>query len=399
MPVKLIVKSIVDASYASEFTYGQARITIGRDSGNLLALPDDKRILSKEHAEIRVEGEQVCVVDLGSKNFTYLNGERLQGHQPAALESGDVLRLGDYEVQVVLLEVPAPPPAPSDDRTVFAFNPFWEPAAQLREVIQQVRKTYAREVPERRREALREALGDALEEEASGEVASILAEVLGGSAPAEAAGAAVRPELPVVPERSIPRPQHSTGDAAPAGRPAVVARSPERAALDETAAEMLLRYVAGLLGIPWQFRHEFIGQTIMQSEATAVLYDGDADALRDFLLDPDLTEEEAARRRTLFAEAAEALRLHQVALLDGYKASVQQGIQRFLDEVDLDRIEQDAAADAKWYEKPMTRQRAIEQLQQKVQSLRQEDWTTTERRVFRPAFIKAYLARMTSVPR
>ena len=41
---------------------------------------------------------------------------------------------------------------------------------------------------------------------------------------------------------------------------------------------------------------------------------------------------------------------------------------------------------------------AIEALQGTYQELQGEDWSVAERRIFRPAFNKAYLARMTSAP-
>jgi hypothetical protein len=41
----------------------------------------------------------------------------------------------------------------------------------------------------------------------------------------------------------------------------------------------------------------------------------------------------------------------------------------------------------------------LEQLEERAQDIRAEDWSVTERRVYRPAFVKAYLARMTSVRR
>ena len=384
MPVKLVVRSVVDPAYTRELVYAAARITIGRGSDNLLVLPDERRILSKEHAELQVHGDRVDVVDLGSKNFTYLNDDRLVGHEPRAVARGDVLRLGNYELEVLLEAEVVEPVAPQDDnQTVFEFNPFWEQAAQLQEWLRDVRQVYAREMPGRRREALLcEALADALEAEVDEEVAEVIAAVFGGASPHEVADA------------SVP-----SFEAAGSAAPAVQASDSTPGAPSEALAETLLQYVAGLLSIPWQFRHEFIGDTVMQSKATAVLYEGDAEALRRFLLAPDLSAEESARRRALLEEAAEALRMHQVALLDGYRACVQQGIQRFLDEVDLEQLRDQARQEARWYEKPFVRLRALQRLQERADALRREDWTVMERRIFRPAFIRAYLARMTSVPR
>jgi len=40
--------------------------------------------------------------------------------------------------------------------------------------------------------------------------------------------------------------------------------------------------------------------------------------------------------------------------------------------------------------------KAAETITERCETLRQEDWAVVERRIFRPAFIKAYLARMTA---
>lgn len=425
MAVKVIVKNVADPAYSEEFVYNQSPITIGRDHSNLLALPDDKRIVSKAHAEIRITEEAMEVADLGSKNFTYLNGERLSGTR--TLDSGDILRIGDFELHVHWQKVPAAAASsasPGDDRTVFAFNPFWEVSAGLREALLNVQKVFARENPGRRREALDEALREVLGEELldtgpMSEVSVLVARALEGGD-----GASVPQEEGPAPSAPPVRPSGSSAPSAPSApsKPSywrhfeqTEATEPEGIGASASAKpgarrassgagadawnETLLASVAGLLGIPWHFRHEFIGQTIMQSESAAALYDGDAEALGAYLFDPSLPPEETERRRQAFLEAAEALRLHQVALIDGYKASVQQGTQRFFDEVDLDRMQAEVAASAKWYEKPMVRFRAIRRLQEKVTELRREDWTATERRVFRPAFIKAYLSRMTSPTR
>ncbi len=62
---------------------------LGRDSSNFIQVHDTE--VSRRHAEIRREGELYTVVDLGSSNGTYVNGERIDRHQ---LASGDRLQVG-----------------------------------------------------------------------------------------------------------------------------------------------------------------------------------------------------------------------------------------------------------------------------------------------------------------
>jgi pSer/pThr/pTyr-binding forkhead associated (FHA) protein len=56
--------------------------------------------ISRRHAALRLQNKQLDVLDLGSRNGTYLNGERLKPHQPVALLDGDELRLGKIVIRV-----------------------------------------------------------------------------------------------------------------------------------------------------------------------------------------------------------------------------------------------------------------------------------------------------------
>ena len=48
--------------------------------------------VSRHHARIRISGTEAAIEDLGSKNGTYLRGERLA--TPSPLTDGDEIRLG-----------------------------------------------------------------------------------------------------------------------------------------------------------------------------------------------------------------------------------------------------------------------------------------------------------------
>jgi adenylate cyclase len=66
-------------------------LSIGRGAGNPLVLADDR--VSRRHALIHAQGEgEFWLVDLGSRNGTYLNDRRVQ--QPVRLRDGDRLRVG-----------------------------------------------------------------------------------------------------------------------------------------------------------------------------------------------------------------------------------------------------------------------------------------------------------------
>ena len=71
-----------------------SRLTIGRQSTNDIALPD--RTISKRHAIVgRVKGQTV-VKDLGSRNGTFVNGEKVE---KSILLSGDRLKVGSISLR------------------------------------------------------------------------------------------------------------------------------------------------------------------------------------------------------------------------------------------------------------------------------------------------------------
>jgi predicted component of type VI protein secretion system len=62
---------------------------------------DQNRSLSRRHAKILVEGDQVSVrEEVGTANGTYVNDTRLQTGAPARLAAGDKVRFGSVEVVV-----------------------------------------------------------------------------------------------------------------------------------------------------------------------------------------------------------------------------------------------------------------------------------------------------------
>lgn len=50
--------------------------------------------VSRQHAQIIRQADELCVVDTNSTSGTYINGMQLQPHQPVRLRYGDNLNLG-----------------------------------------------------------------------------------------------------------------------------------------------------------------------------------------------------------------------------------------------------------------------------------------------------------------
>src|SRR5262245_36978041 len=85
----------------STFVFGVSGGSIGRSAENDWVLPDDMRYVSGRHARIVYHKGRYMLQDTSS-NGTYVNdNERPLGSQnPHELKSGDILRIGEYHVQV-----------------------------------------------------------------------------------------------------------------------------------------------------------------------------------------------------------------------------------------------------------------------------------------------------------
>jgi len=76
---------------ASYYLLNTDVVRIGRGSENHIIVVEDP--VSTKHCEVRMEGGQYCLADLGSKNGTHLNGSPVEA-EPFALKNGDVILLG-----------------------------------------------------------------------------------------------------------------------------------------------------------------------------------------------------------------------------------------------------------------------------------------------------------------
>ena len=76
------------------FPLGRLRITIGRSARNDLCIPDP--FASRVHAEVRKEGDQYILQDLGSANGTLYNGVNVEG--AVELTPGGRIQIGETEI-------------------------------------------------------------------------------------------------------------------------------------------------------------------------------------------------------------------------------------------------------------------------------------------------------------
>jgi len=77
------------------------KMTIGRDDSNDIVLQDEN--VSRFHAEVRVDGASVSLVDKGSTNGSRVNDQEITTQ---TLESGDLLHIGSFILKYLRSEDP-----------------------------------------------------------------------------------------------------------------------------------------------------------------------------------------------------------------------------------------------------------------------------------------------------
>jgi pSer/pThr/pTyr-binding forkhead associated (FHA) protein len=93
---RLVVVSSPSLDRGREFETGPVPLTIGRAPGNDAVLQGDD-YASARHARVESRRDGVWILDLGSTNGTWVNGERMDGRR--RLRAGDVVRIGKTELR------------------------------------------------------------------------------------------------------------------------------------------------------------------------------------------------------------------------------------------------------------------------------------------------------------
>ncbi len=95
-PALLIIKS--GRKSGATFPLRKKVINMGRDSSNEIVIDDPKS--SRQHAKIKLEGDNFVIYDLASSNGTFVNGEKITS---VKLNDGDEIKIGDTVLAFKLL--------------------------------------------------------------------------------------------------------------------------------------------------------------------------------------------------------------------------------------------------------------------------------------------------------
>jgi pSer/pThr/pTyr-binding forkhead associated (FHA) protein len=110
-------------------TLSGQRVTLGKADTNVVSLKHDETV-SRLHAVLENLGFAWSIRDMGSRNGTYLNGERISAER--VLRSGDEVRIG--KSRLVFWEVKQAGEAPADEETVSAQRSELPPRLTPREL-------------------------------------------------------------------------------------------------------------------------------------------------------------------------------------------------------------------------------------------------------------------------
>jgi len=367
MPLNLIISNTKDENFHLELELVQEKITLGRDDTNLVILPDDKKVVSRQHAEIYLENGTYYLTDKGSRNGTFINNNKLKPDYPYVLDDGSDFAIGNYKIQVKITQ----PPDQSVERTVFITNPFTDDSNTLVEFFKVLEKKYQEEDPSFRDDFLKEVFGKTFEELVESEVLKTFMECA------------------------------DKEDEPASGTTRTVAPVPERK--DNQIIQILLKFIVQLIKVISKFRTEFVGATLIQTKDSLQIQS--QESLQNYLFDPNLSQQDAEKRFNLLKDEIEKIIMHQVALLDGYRGSIQDGVPELLKELNPLILKREFSKE-KFNMGPMSIPKKIipllieiktlNQIEKILYNLSQEDRGVFEKKYFRPAFIKRYLETIST---
>jgi type VI secretion system FHA domain protein len=146
-----------------ERCFDQEAVTIGRSAKNDLSLQDPRRMVSSRHAEIRCGPPHCLVRDVGSKNGTVLNDERLAPGKEYPLRPGDRISIGDFMIDVAVLPSASSLSAPAEPAGSCSAG---DDPQKVSDAVYRLTRRYAelsQEEPSRRQQALVQLMQDALQ--------------------------------------------------------------------------------------------------------------------------------------------------------------------------------------------------------------------------------------------
>lgn len=375
MVIKLRVTSREDAQWSHEQIFDQVEVSIGRDLKSDLKLRDSKKIVSRHHAVIEQAGDKFTVTDLNSQNFTYLNDKKLEPSLASPLKDGDNIKIGEFDIAFAVEEIQLE----HLEKTLFSAehpNPFTDDLQLLAETLTRICHTYEKEGFARKKQALKETIENVFDGIPVNDALEIMAGVIKNTmAPLSSAEQENEPGL------SIDEKNSST----------------------KKVVLVLMELLAKLVQARKEFRLEFLGETIVGSAGKFSIQDCTDRELVNYYLSPDVPPEEAEKRIKSLKTLADELKVHQLSLLEGYKAGVSQGSMKLIKKFDPAALKSQMGGmslKVAGLKIPLSFLPVIKQIKLKQRmsdsffELSKEDLSILEKEYFRSGYIQGYYRRM-----
>lgn len=177
MKLVITLRKTSDNSFNRKFEFTQFPVKLGREADNDIVLEDQRKVVSRNHAKIIDADGLTQIVDLGSANFTYLNGNKLFPNDENALKTGDLIKIGDYELDVVLEQIMVESaPQWDDQKTMIFSNPFVDEVQKISDSILKLSEKYFYDESPLKGEMLRMSIMQGLDGLLSNDVNKVLSE-------------------------------------------------------------------------------------------------------------------------------------------------------------------------------------------------------------------------------
>ncbi len=398
MKLKINISKKSEQDSSDQLEFNRFPVVIGREDVNEVILPDPFKIVSRKHAKIINTEGILQLIDLESANFTFLNGQKINPNEEYALKSGDKINIGEYDLDVELLQEQDADDYDDEQKTMVFSNPFADEVSELTDTLKKLFAKYAFDESPMKGEMLKISLMQSLNDLEKNDVSKLIAEYfaenyLDKSFTASSKKSEEIKPKPKIQEKPVQQKEEKIKESIQS-LPTDYSFNSLFSSTIDLMLETFTKLIQGFL----QFRQEFFGVTIYHTIPTGSLKE-----MKEFLFNPEITQEEEKKRLDLLKEETQKLLTHQIGLLEGYRISVTEGSQSLLHSLDPDTIEKEMEMKNQQssgldFDKilPFTKKIKVLDAIKENYSKYASDPYHIEKKFFRPSFMKGYQKRILS---
>jgi pSer/pThr/pTyr-binding forkhead associated (FHA) protein len=395
MTLKLSVKKKSDISFSEDYEFKSFPIFLGRDNKNEVILPDSLKIISRKHAKILEQESFFRLVDLESANFTYLNEEKIEPNKEYGIVSGDKIKIGEYEMEVLVVKEEII--AEDNQKTMLFSSPFAEEVAGIAENLKNLGAKFSLDASPMKTDMLKFSILQSLNNLEKNETNKIIAEFFSENFLGNSWHGASEPREEIVASGRSEKKVYQFVQSEEKYNPQVMNDSSFSMHFS-SSIDVLLETFAKLVQGFLQFRQEFFGVTIYHT-----LPVGSLNELKEYLFNPAISSEEERKRINLLNEEIQNLLSHQIGLLEGYKISVTEGSKALLQSLNPEAIDQELqkkniqTGGLDWAKiiPAVNNKKILEAIKENYKKYISDPYHV-EKKFFRPHYLKGYQKRSPS---